>query len=126
MSENEYWQFMSEHPEITLSGFRIGRRGYSKEIFELCECLKLEYMRSLHSLFEDCCRYLRQKSRLTRGLELSDLRMDIENWAWPFPSARIDFPLGIVMLAAVHEGYRIRKIRGSYDGRIMSKRREVR
>lgn len=126
MSENEYWQFMSEHPEITLSGFRIGRRGYSNEMCALVECIKLELMRSLHSLFEDCCRNLRRRSRLTRGLEQSDLQMSVENWAWRFPFERIDFPLGIVMLAAIHEGYWIRQIKGSYDDRIMSKRREVR
>jgi hypothetical protein len=59
------------------------------------------------------------------GTNLSVVRDGFQNYnlsLYPRP----DIPLGVFMLAAIHEGYRIRQVKGSYDGRILSRRREVR
>jgi hypothetical protein len=119
MNHEEYLELIKENPRITLSGFRIGRRGCPKGIFLIANTLEDEMLQRCYPLFGRCCDYLQSRNRLTRGLHLSDLNMSFENWLWQPPFARPEIPLGVVVLAAIYVGYDVRKVRGSTDARIV-------
>lgn len=119
MNENKFMGLVDAHPRITWSGFKIGRRGFAKSVHEFLEQAELEELKQLFPAFRLCCDHLRWRKPLLRGSTLTGLKMEVENWAWSPPFAKPEIPLGVVMLAAIHVGYQIQQVRGSYDGRIV-------
>jgi hypothetical protein len=119
MNENEYVELVDAHPRITLSGFKIGRRGIARSVHNFLAEAELTKLRQLFPAFRMCCDYLGWRNQLSRGTCLTDVKMSAENWAWQPPFAKPEFPLGVVILAAIHVGYQVRQVRGSYDGRVV-------
>jgi len=119
MNEKEYQELIDRHPRITLSGFKIGRRGFARSVHSFLAQAELAELKRLLPAFEICCTYLGWRQRLQRGTQVSDIKSSAENWAWHPPFAKPEFPLGVVMLALISLGYHFRQVRGSYDGRIV-------
>ncbi len=123
MTNHEYTKLIETNPRITLSGFKTGRKGFDKDACDAFHSVGIEMLKKLRILCEDCCQYLRWRNKLERGVHLSDVRDAFQNYNLMSSNPILDIPLGVVMLAAIHEGYRIRQVKGSFQGRIIGKRR---
>ncbi len=107
-------KLVDENPRIILLGFKSREQGLSQWYSrELCPFFH-EVIKEMQLDFELYCEFLRRRKRIEKGTYLVLIKIEIQHWL-----GTPDVFLGIVMLAMIHMGYKIRKVQGSEDARVI-------
>jgi hypothetical protein len=115
MNYSEYLRFMDQHPEIQLGGYRIGRRGCPKDAYPYVLQWGREEFERRFWQFELCVAYLKAREPYPKGTLIYEILLELEHQSWAKPVLYY----GVVLLAALSVGYKLRRMRGTRHGYII-------
>lgn len=124
MKYDEYTELIEKHPELTTHGFGITLDPRTPHTTEEREQAWKELRADLfrrHQEFEYCCQYIAQNPDLPGKRIAYHWKHRVENWLQSNKMRPDYIPQGVFILAALHMGYRVHRIRKSDGARIGEK-----
>ena len=120
MNENEFLLLIEKNPEILLYGFKKEWPGFSKEIVDYTDEVDLGLFRTKYAMFEECRQYILggRGSWLACNTLVSEIKFELECRAELDDKEEREYFLGVVMLALVSLGYKLRRCRRSFNGSV--------
>jgi hypothetical protein len=118
MNTDEYLKLVEEHPDLTAHGFgaevdRTMGLTYA-ETFEM----EREALKRAFKEFQLTCDWIMRNPELKGRISAYHWKHEVENWLRTDGIKPNYIAQGVFILAALHMGYRIHRIRGSIGARI--------
>ena len=121
MNQFEFLALLEKHPVLTAHGFGVSWRGPKNDVPTFNEVR--EDLANSFDAFQACVEWIGMHPDLKRTRTSYGFKHDVEKWK-SAQGVRLYVPQGAFILAAIHKGYVIHRIRDSTSARF-SKSKEV-
>ena len=118
MANEQYIEMIEKYPNLTIEGFGIEVQQGTKLTHQELWDQKRQELKDAHQEFEYCCQWIGDFYDLVPRNGAYHLKHQVEKWLQQKQLKPDYIAEGVFILAAVHSGYRIRRVKHSTGARI--------